>query len=296
MNNATTKSANQSGEAHADWKLRGMFPTALAYYLRHAPEHPGKLRMFHWLRRLATPKAWLAEYRASGTLLSVDAGEYIGWSIITRGSFEPASLSLALRIMDRYGGWFADIGAHHGLYTCVISSRSAAQVLSFEPNPESFLKLAANVRSNNRTNVELIHAAAAATPVLLPWKHTGDGSGSSAWSKALRPGEASDYRIAAVRFADVVEGLGWGPPTLAKIDVEGGEWAALQGFDFQAIRPRFVLVEAGATWAQTCELLSSAGYKRRDDDLADLGGGGENVVREGNFLFVDASAADASRK
>jgi len=291
MNKARNHSTTKSGERLADWRLLGVVPRALALYLHRTPGHAGKLRLFHWLRRLFAPRAWFAEHCDTGTLLAVDADEYIGWSIISRGSFEPASLALSLRIMDRYGGWFADIGAHHGLYTCTISSRRDARVLSFEPNPESFLKLANNVQRNHRTNVELIHAAAAATPVLLPWKHTGAGSGSSAWSKALKPGEASDYRIAAVRFADVVDELGWGPPTLAKIDVEGGEWAALQGFDFQAKRPRFVLVEAGATWSQTRELLSSAGYKRRDDELADLGGGGADVIREGNFLFTDASVA-----
>jgi len=55
---------------------------------------------------------------------------------------------------------------------------------------------------------------------------------------------AADYWLGSVSFMDVLAARGLASPNMIKMAVEGAEIATLQGFDFEALRPKFVLMEA----------------------------------------------------
>ncbi len=260
---------------------------ALALHARRSPAHPAKVRILKLLAASLPLNAWIyLEPRNETRFLSVPS-DFIGWEILTKGCFEPESLALCRRLLEQHGGWFADVGAHHGLFSCTMSAMRDMRVLSFEPNPASFLRLRDNVRRNNRSSVHLVHAAVAAESCLVPWRHAGGDGGTTAWSHATRAGEQSDYLVPAVPFCGVVSDLGWGGPTVVKMDVEGAELSALAGFDFDAQRPRFILMEAEPLWPEKSAFMSARGYSAFGEGGHPLGGEGSQPFLEGNALFVD---------
>ena len=271
------------------WQSQGLVSRALTAYARKVPEHPLKLRLLKLLLR-STRREQIVFYNSlAQTHFLADTSDFVGWEIFTRGAFEPESLRLCLEIMGRKGGVFADIGAHHGLFSSCVSGLPATRVISVEPNPSSFLKLAANIRRNERTNVSLIHCALGGRSGLLPWRHSGDSEGTTAWSHGAQDGEKADYFLAAVRFADALAAVGAPAPTLVKMDVEGAELSVLEGFDWSAPRPEYFLIEAQPHWSQKFAFLTAHGYRATGASGALLKGANDDPFLEGNALFAKES-------
>ena len=67
----------------------------------------------------------------------------------TRETYEPELWALFMREV-RPGDYVADVGAHHGLYTIAIAKRvrDGGKVIAFEPQPENFEVLRAQVALN----------------------------------------------------------------------------------------------------------------------------------------------------
>jgi len=229
-------------------------------------------------------------YREAGhrTQFLAAPSDFIGWEILTKGYFEPKSLALCRRLLEGYGGWFADVGAHHGLFTCVMATVQGVKVLSFEPNPASFLRLRDNVERNGFSSVHLVHAAVSSDSCLAPWRHSGNDSGTTAWSHIARNKEVPDYFVPGIPFCDVAIKLGWGAPTVVKMDIEGAELSALGGFDFECQRPSFILMEAEPFWPKKLAFMTARGYSAFDVDGNLLSGEGLQQFPEGNALFADA--------
>ncbi len=284
---SATHETELMNRASTIWRAENMFCALVSRYARSIPQHPAKVRLIKLMAGWGRSSAWVYQHEATKARFSGEPGDFIGWELLTKGSFEPASLTKCRDLMQEHGGWFADIGAHHGLFSSVVSSLPMVDVLSFEPNPASFLKLLANIRLNGRTNVHLVHAALGSQPTLLPWQHSGSGDGTTAWSHGVRDKEAGDYHVAAVRFRDVVDKFGWAAPTLIKMDVEGAEIAALQGFDFEALRPKFVLMEAQPQWQEKFVFMSTRGYGATGEGGTKLYGGEDDLFLEGNALFTE---------
>lgn len=272
------------------WNARGGLARFLAVYARFVPSHPFKLRVLKRMLALSSHRDITFSHGLTGTQFSADTGDFVGWEVLTKGSFEGASLALCLEIMGKHGGLFADIGAHHGLFSATVSSLAGVRVLSFEPNPASFLRLLSNVRLNNRRNVDLIHAALGKQAGLLPWRHSGEGEGTTAWSHGAREDEIADYWLGSVSFMDALAAAGSPAPTLIKMDVEGAELAVLQGFDFDRCRPLCFLIEAQPRWPEKFEFLTQKGYQATGENSAKLKGSDRDPFLEGNALFSQFAA------
>jgi len=259
-------------------------------YARSTPAHPGKVRVLKALLRVLGIEELPLRDKQTGTLFLADSRDFVGWELLTKGNFEPESLKLCMDIMRERGGLFADIGAHHGLFSATMSSLANVKVVSFEPNPASFLRLLANIRANDRDNVTLVHAPLGRPENgLLPWKHSGATGGTTAWSHAARRDEAPDYWLAAASFKDALLATGLGTPTLVKMDVEGAELSVLQGFDFESVRPVCFLIEAQPHWPEKHAFLTAKGYRASGEDGAILRGGEADPFLEGNALFTHTS-------
>lgn len=267
------------------WRAGGGLAGLLTFYARSVPSHPCKLRVLKRMLSLCGHREITFRNTSYSSCFVADTADFVGWEILTKGSFEPASLELCLQIMRKHGGVFADIGAHHGLFSTTVSSLPV-RVLSFEPNPSSFLRLQSNVRLNGRENVKPVHAALGNCAGLLPWRHAGDSEGTTAWSHGASKGEVADYWLGSVRFMDALAATGMPAPTMVKMDVEGAELAVLEGFDFERCRPLCFLLEAQPNWEAKHAFLTKRGYRATGEGGAKLAGVATDPFQEGNAVFL----------
>lgn len=137
-----------------------------------------------------------------------------------------------------------DIGAHVGFFTLLFSRLvgTVGLVYAFEPLPENFDRLTANIKANSLSNIE-------ASPLALSDE---DGNATfvrdaSSFKGCLAQEEPADakslVRVQAARI-DTIVSRGARPPDLLKIDVEGAEAAVIRGSvrTIEAYRP-WMLVE-----------------------------------------------------
>lgn len=273
------------------WRTGGGLAGLIAFYARSVPSHPCKLRLLKRMLSLCGHREITCHHSSTATRFVADTADFVGWEILTKGSFEGAALELCLEIMRQHGGVFADIGAHHGLFSMTVSSL-AVSVLSFEPNPASFLRLQSNVRLNGRQNVKLVHAALGNHAGLLPWRHAGESEGTTAWSHGARAGEAADYWLGSVTFMDALAATGTPAPTMVKMDVEGAEFAVLEGFDFDRCRPLYFMIEAQPHWEAKYAFLTGQGYEATGENGAKLCGAESDPFLEGNAVFIQRGLSE----
>lgn len=117
---------------------------------------------------------------------------------------------------------FLDIGANLGLFSLLAATHpQCAKVVAFEPLPDIFRSLEANIRRNGAGKIEPILGAVSATPD--GWVYLAFDARHSGMSKIVerRPGAVR----APVISAETLDSLVPEPPdaVVAKIDVEGAE-------------------------------------------------------------------------
>ncbi len=122
-----------------------------------------------------------------------------------------------------------DVGANIGLYSLMMARRNpSARVISLEPNPQAFERLAHHVRANLTTNITPLNIAAGRCPGELDLyvAETGDTGKSSLQA---RHGLDVSTTVDVVPIDDLVKTLAVKAVDLIKIDVEGFEPEVLLG-------------------------------------------------------------------
>lgn len=147
------------------------------------------------------------------------------------GEFEPMEMGFVQRLL-RPGMTVLDVGAHHGLYTLLLSKRvgGKGRVIAFEPSPRECRRLEKHVRFNRCSNVHIERSAVGS--------ENGEADlflveGFQDWCNSLRPPALPDatstVRVRVRRIDDVLAEQGVSKVDFIKLDVEGGELAALNG-------------------------------------------------------------------
>jgi FkbM family methyltransferase len=213
-------------------------------------EHPCKIRFVRWLVR-ALAGGRIAMRHAGGAVIAVDPQDYIGWAVFRTGSYEPASLALALKIMSAEPGLFVDVGANFGWYTCAVASIAGVKVIGIEPDPENCAALRANIDRNGLRNVVVFHGAVGARPELLAMSRRSPGNSGTVAVAAGRPAPGDGgYWAGSTTLQNLLNALvrPQARPVLIKIDVEGFEPEVLNGLDFAGpFRPKNILIECDRT-------------------------------------------------
>jgi FkbM family methyltransferase len=156
---------------------------------------------------------------------------------------EPATLLM----LDEIAGsrCFADVGANLGWFTCLAAKHlHDGKVFSFEMDEQNYHLLEINVRLNQASNVELVHAAVSDQPGRITYRKPGFEPRAT-FSILPREAAADASRVVGVDavtldgyFAarDVV-------PDFVKIDVEGAELQVLRGMSdlIRSTRPRLLI-------------------------------------------------------
>jgi FkbM family methyltransferase len=274
-----------------------LLDAALTAYGR-AFEHPCKIRFVRWLaRNFAGGRIQIRH--VGGAVIAIDPEDYIGWAIFRTGSYEPASLKLALSIMSVAPGLFVDVGANFGWYTCAVASLAGANVIGIEPDAENCVALRANIDRNRLRNVVVFHGAVGPQPGLLALARRSPGnSGTVAVAVGLAPGSGS-YWTGSTPLQHLLHALVQpaARPVLIKIDVEGFEPQVLAGLDFAGpFRPKNILIEydrtlGAAAWGSYENF--AAFFSQRGYDLFDVAG--RPATGDGPLLEENAWARDRAQ-
>jgi FkbM family methyltransferase len=141
--------------------------------------------------------------------------------------YERQVLERLLGIAQR-GDVFYDIGANTGLYSVLLGKALGAEgvILAFEPDRETYAHLVENLELNQLKTVHAVRKA------------LGDHSGEATLylgkvgNLSMVPPDAADMQAETIELVNgdrFVQGNRLPAPRLVKIDVEGYEYAVLQG-------------------------------------------------------------------
>ena len=192
------------------------------------------------------------------------------------GAYEP---NLRDRILGELeaGDVYMDIGAHIGIHALTVARRleqlGGGHVYAFEPT-ESADRLAEAARRNTIQNLTLIRAAVGDVNGHLELKTDPDfGPDDPGVRSAYGPGKSVGH-FPILRVDDWAADAGLDRLDVVKLDIEGGEFAALRGMraTLARLKPRLVVVEesdialnrAGVTVEQLYDELARSGYRPAD--------------------------------
>jgi FkbM family methyltransferase len=188
--------------------------------------------------------------RRGGLNWALDLNEGIDLSIYLLGAYEPRTLK-AYGPLIRAGAVVLDIGANIGAHTLHFArlAGSSGRVVAFEPTDFACAKLRANIALNPdlapRISLEqcfLVADRSIAAPASV----------ASSWPVANETGELNAWHgrekvsagAIAITADDFCARAGLDRLDFVKLDVDGHEWAVLQGFRASLARFRpIILVE-----------------------------------------------------
>ena len=180
----------------------------------------------HSLRLKRDGKEIFDRCRFFGADFIVRLDDHIGYEMAI-GIFEWVQLDRLIKTCERIRpDAFLDVGAHSGLYTCVIGRRSlAGQLIAFEPDRRTLVHLKANLLINDLLERSELHEAAVGSERGSAMFVQGgdDNRGQS----RIEEGHPDAYRVPVVAIDDVVQIEG--KMLAIKMDVEGFEMETLQG-------------------------------------------------------------------
>jgi FkbM family methyltransferase len=228
-----------------------------------------RLRKIVW-RQLRKPFAvpWL-----DGLQIHLYPGNETSRSIFVTGLYDPNELSLLARVL-KPGMTFLDAGANMGLYTIFAAQKvgTSGRVLAIEPSQRELAILRGNLELNSLINVTVAPVALSDRPAELellvaPMEKSGHNTlGAFGFDTPLDHRE----RVRAVRLDDLVAEHRLARVDVVKMDIEGGEEAALRGAaeTISAYHPVLFLElshrslqHQNSSAARLLELLGEYGYR-----------------------------------
>ncbi|GGC31822.1 hypothetical protein GCM10011504_07570 [Siccirubricoccus deserti] len=196
------------------------------------------------------PGAW------RGRLPLRDPSDHIQAAVLATGGFYEAGMLEDLRRRLPPGGLFVDVGANIGNHSLFAAGVCGARVLAFEPAPELADHCAATLAANGlAASLDLRRQGAGAAPGFATLR---SGPAGNAGMTALVPAAAGAVEV--VRLDDVLREA----PAAVKIDVEGMEYAVLEGARGLLQRyhpPLYVEAATEASLAAITALLRPFGYQ-----------------------------------
>jgi len=189
----------------------------------------GLPRLMYWTRSLISPSGVNTIETVSGLNFALDTSDYAS-CMMFYGAFSPELIQL-LSALVVAGDSVIDVGAQLGY----ISSHLArlvgptGWVHSFEPDPNALARLRATTAANAQDWIKIFPVAAGRGASEIDFYV----SPTIGWSTALRETHLTNLSRIKVRCAAIDELAAAGeirrPISLVKIDVEGYEFAVLEG-------------------------------------------------------------------
>jgi len=248
----------------AAWAAKRLHPPGLARLYRLGPITVALRRL---LNRAAPDTRILVEVAAGGVRgarLWLDLQKEKDYWL---GSYE-LDLQEAARTRIQPGWVIYDIGANIG-YLSLLFARLCApggRVIAIEALPDNSIRLQEHSALNPEpVKIEVIHAAVLdrSGPVEF-FVHNSGGMGKVSGSAGRNVEYGRAIQVDGVTLDELILERRYPPPSLIKIDVEGGEALVLTGMKrtLQEYHPLVFLELHGEIAAQECwNLLTGAGYR-----------------------------------
>ena len=192
-----------------------------------------------------------------------------------------------------------DIGAFHGLLTLYFASKGR-QVISYEPYPKNHARLMENLRLNGLKNVVVRQVGIGSKPgdatmvasPSMPGGASLEGNMVAGLRNSNEP--VLSERISVTTIDDDIREMSLPAPGFVKIDIEGGELAALMGArnTLLAHHPQLFLEMHGETMnlklksvAAIVAYLNELGYSeiRHIESGAKINSGNTSTAAEGHL-------------
>jgi len=203
-----------------------MMEDLLGDILRVTPRFRGKWRLQRFWERRLRRDCRLAKL-PEGSLVEVDMG--IPYERMVWLEAEEWDELQYLRGKLKTGQVFVDVGANIGLWTFVAASTvgPTGRIFSFEPNPETFRKLTANIARNSYENVMAFPYAVSSRNGFVRFVCEENHNISAITDESGRPGsiEVPTTSLDSV----LMDRLAGAPIAGIKLDTEGHELPALEG-------------------------------------------------------------------
>jgi len=177
-------------------------------------------------------------------------------------SFYEKELLSSIESQLKDGGTFIDIGAHVGNHSLYFLQNTSANVMSFEPNPEAYRALAANIyHGEYRLRAQAFNIAIAdkeADGILSPENPKDAGTMTILWPEEKKDGVKVKIRPLDSFIKQIDEDV-----KLIKIDTEGCEVSVLEGAK-KIIKKYYPVICAESRtveeFSNVYEILSGIGY------------------------------------
>lgn len=240
--------------------------------LASLPPFSGKLRLIN-LAAAALKSIGRSEQKVSlweGAEFCVDLRDRIQRQMWC-GCYEPHVMR-AIRGILRDGDVFLDLGAHIGYHSYFAAGLvgSSGRVFAFEPDPENYLRLKKNLETFPYARAEQCAIWSCETKLIFARSESSEESGWGALANVHNAPEREQLEVESVSLDAWTERSALKAIRAAKIDVEGAEFAVLQGARrvLQQMRPILLLEmnepllqQAGVSAVMVEELLRGHRYK-----------------------------------
>ena len=218
---------------------------ALTHVLRWMPL--GRYRLIYESRRFATAPFMARLAPDLGALaFQCDLRDSVAREVCYTGRYEPQETQLASRLLRR-GDVFVDVGANWGYFTLAAAhwDGDSGRVLAFEPEPRLFKLLRMNLEANALRQVVPRRLAIADGAGRIPFTAFAASGDNWGQTHTVDTGTTPDFVADAAALDDVLDAKVIDRVALTKIDVEGGEAAALAGMQrgLRAGRYAYILIE-----------------------------------------------------
>jgi FkbM family methyltransferase len=201
-----------------------------------------------------------------GPLYRVNPEEDVGGITIHHGFYE-SEVFLALKPHFGPSAVFWDVGANIGLHAVAAKYITPeTEVHAFEPVSDLVSRIAENAALNG---LEIsVHSLALSNQTMEADLYVPAGPSSGRATLHALPGAASVVRVSCLRADEMIKGGAIRPPTVLKLDVEGAELLALEGFGQYLASPQLRAVvfegapnlEFAAANDPVASLLRQAGF------------------------------------
>ncbi len=250
-----------------DWRPAECRGALLFHLHKKLPRFKGRERLLHLLA-LRHARRRLRLVNGRGIRLTINPLEHIGYALCTKQSFEPLSLSLAVRIMAG-GGVFLDAGANFGLYSLTLAGIPGVRCLAVDALPQAVSLLHEHRFLNPQASMEIFAAALSSSSSLM--KLAAPHPGNFGTGRLSETAGADALWVHSTTLRSVLDAAGNPAVTLMKMDVEGHEFEALLGMDLDSsgAPPHLVLeqepaVAGVAQFRAIWDLLHSKNYSAHD--------------------------------
>lgn len=206
--------------------------------------HPGKNRVVKFLKSFFKNGIAVVENETKVKYL-LDINDYISSQILEFGHYEGQSLSIAREICKDKDGFFIDIGANFGLYTCyLLSANKNIKSISIDASYKAFDKLINNAKINSFQHRTIFSNTALSNSFGVHFFSPNNEYNLGSSRIINNESKASKYMVCSMTLNYLLNEIKPDNICLMKIDVEGHEEQVLDGLDLNGpYRPENILIE-----------------------------------------------------